>query len=267
MKKPKISVIMSVDNGMPYLKQAVESILNQTYKNFEFIIVDDASGDSSWNYLWSLKDKRIKLIKNKRNLGLAASLNTALLKAKGEYIARMDADDISLPTRFDEQINFLAKNKSIDLCGTFAQLIDEKNRKVGELKYPSIPSEIKNKLILFNPIIHPTFFARKKFFRDLNGYREEFDGAEDYELLLRGSKVFQYANLPKELFRLRLSSTRRSVHFMNKMDKLDLKIKLDFIKENGLSPLSLYAVVKKLFFLILLSPSLKVKMAKFLKKA
>src|SRR3989338_4267706 len=126
---PKISVIMSVYNGMPlgpqsaswrtrtassaYLKDAVESILNQTYENFEFIIVDDASVDNSWDYLKNLNDHRIKLIKNKKNLGLAASLNKALKVAKGNYIARMDADDISLPTRFEEQVNYLQKNPSI----------------------------------------------------------------------------------------------------------------------------------------------------------
>ena len=106
--KTIVSIIIPVREMNDYIRnENLPAFEDQTYKNFEFIIVDDASGDSSWNYLWSLKDKRIKLIKNKRNLGLAASLNTALLKAKGEYIARMDADDISLPTRFDEQINFL----------------------------------------------------------------------------------------------------------------------------------------------------------------
>src|SRR4030042_6096810 len=127
-KDPKISVIMSVYNGLPlgpqpktktassaYLKEAVESILNQTYRNFEFIIVDDASRDKSWDYLKSLKDRRIKLIRNKKNLGLAASLNIALRQAQGDYVARMDADDISLPNRFEEQIYFLQKNPKIDL--------------------------------------------------------------------------------------------------------------------------------------------------------
>ena len=143
-QNPKISVIMSVYNGMPlgphpamrgrtassaysqkssaYLKQAVESILNQTYKNFEFIIVDDASTDNSWQYLKSLKDKRIKLLKNSKNLGLAKSLNRAIGVASGHYIARMDADDISLPTRFQEQLKFLKRNPNIDLCGTWADL-------------------------------------------------------------------------------------------------------------------------------------------------
>src|SRR3989338_7696747 len=126
MSLPKISVIMSVYNGMPYLKDAVKSILNQTFKNFEFIIVDDASTDNSWNYLKSLKDKqslrssqvaglkRIKLIKNKRNLGLAASLNK----------------------RFENQVKFMLQNTQIDICGTWADLIDETGEVIGEKKFP-----------------------------------------------------------------------------------------------------------------------------------
>ena len=98
---------MAVYNGMPYLTVAVESILAQTYKNFEFIIVDDASTDKSRKYLKSLKDKRISLLRNNKNLGLAASLNRGLKRAGGEYIARMDADDISLPQRFEVQLNFM----------------------------------------------------------------------------------------------------------------------------------------------------------------
>src|SRR3989338_4647666 len=138
---PKISVIMSVYNGMPlgpqsaswrtrtassaYLRQAVESIIKQTYRNFEFIIVDDDSTDETWDYLKSLNDPRVKLIKNKKNLGLAASLNIALRQvfdretqtesAQGDFIARMDADDICYPERMDTQLKFLKKNPDIDL--------------------------------------------------------------------------------------------------------------------------------------------------------
>src|SRR3989338_10709157 len=132
----KISVIMSVYNGMPYLPEAVKSILNQTYKNFEFIIIDDASTDQSTKYLRFLKDKRIKLIKNSKNLGLAASLNKALKFAKGEYIARMDADDISLPKRFEKQVKFFKKHPSVDICGTWVNLIDDVGKIIGEKKYP-----------------------------------------------------------------------------------------------------------------------------------
>src|SRR3989344_1456117 len=162
--KPKISVIMSVYNGMPYLEQAAESVLNQTYKNFEFIIVDDASTDDTLKYLKLLKDRRIKLIRNKKNLGLAASLNIALRQAKGDYIARMDADDISYPERLDIQLKFLTKNKSIDLCGSWVTLINDEGEKIGaNRKNPRDDKMIKKLLGIRPTIIHPTFFGREDF--------------------------------------------------------------------------------------------------------
>lgn len=265
--KPKVSVIMSVFNGMPYLKESARSILNQTYSNLEFIIVDDASNDESLSFLKSLKDPRISLIINKKNLGLAASLNLALKKATGAYIARMDADDISTPSRLQNQLHFLKTNKGIDLCGTWATIIDKKNKKIGVLKYPTSPADIKNKLIQSNPIIHPSMMARKSFFYALNGYREDYDGAEDYDLLMRGKNKFTYANLPEELLQLRLSSTRRSVKSISKMDMLDLKIKINSIKKDGLSALAALAVLRKLFFMFLLPTRLKLKVARALNRA
>src|SRR3989344_6784958 len=243
---PKVSVIMAAFNAMPYLKIAVKSILDQTYTDFEIIIVDDASDDSSWKYLKSLKNPRIKLIKNKKNLGLAKSLNIALRRAQGHFIARMDADDFSSPERLREQVNFLQKNKTIALCGTYAFLINESGKKIGMIYYPETPQEIRKKIVLFNPIIHPSIMARKSFFEKLNGYREEYDGAEDYDLLIRGADKFEYANLTKELIALRLLPSRRSARSMGKMDKLDLKIKMNYLKENGFSANALFAIVKKL---------------------
>lgn len=146
MKKPKISVIMSVYNGMPYLKEAVQSILKQTFKDFEFIVVNDASTDDSWQYLKGLNDKRIKLIINEKNLGLATSLNDGIKIAKGNFIARMDADDVSKPDRLEVQYKFLTKNPEIDLCGSWADIIDEKGKIVAEKKYPVKNLDIKRVL-------------------------------------------------------------------------------------------------------------------------
>jgi glycosyltransferase involved in cell wall biosynthesis len=267
IKDKKISVIMSVYNGMPYLKEAVKSILSQSYRTFEFIIVDDASTDGSWDYLKNIKDERLTLIKNKKNRGLSASLNKALKIAKGKYIARMDADDISKRTRIEAQINFLEKNPKIALCGTWAKKIDKDGKIIGNMLYPISPEEIKKKIALFNPIIHPSIMARKTFFDKLGGYREEFDGAEDYDLLARGVHMFKYANIPEELLMLRFSKTRRSQKSMHKMDKLDLKVKLNLIREGGITPSSFFALAKKLAFIYLLPSSVKSKLAEYFKKA
>ena len=254
---------MSVYNGMPYLKDATESILNQTYKNVEFIIVDDASTDGSWKYLKSTNDKRIKLIRNKKNLGLASSLNKALKVARGDYIARMDADDISLPKRLDTQVRFLDKNTNIDLCGTWVNLINKEGKIVGQKRYPTSDIKIKRVLPFYNPIIHPTLMIKTDVIHNTGYYDPSYDFAEDYELLVRSRKKFTMANIPKVTLKLRIGHVRRSTQQMIKMDKLDLKIKMRILKEN-FSATAFIAVIKKVIAVYLFPIKLKLQIAKFL---
>lgn len=257
---------MSVYNGLPYLKEAVDSVLHQTYKNFEFIIVDDASKDKTWQYLKSLNDKRIKLIKNPKNLGLARSLNIALSKAKGEFIARMDADDISLSQRLEIQMSFMSKNPSIALCGTWVDLVDKSGEIIGEKKYPTKDITIK-KLLAWQPsIIHPTFMATKEFYSHLKGYNPRFDLAEDYELMMRAKNKFKMANLPIKLLKWRLWDKRRSRLEINKMGDIDLRIKLESLKRDGLSIPTALSLVRMILLGILPIP-LKLRIATFLKQA
>lgn len=204
MNTPKISVIMSVYNGIPYLKEAVESILNQTYDNFEFIIVDDASIDSSWQYLKSLKDKRIKLIKNKKNLGLAASLNKTLRQAQGDYVARMDADDINLPNRFQKQVNFLNAHRDYILVGSQVQWVDENENSISGFDVPQTDEEIRKKLIWRNQIHHATVMFRKSDIEKIGAYKTRLNGVEDYDLWFRVIKAGKVANLPDRLVKRRL---------------------------------------------------------------
>lgn len=220
---------MSVYNGMPYLPEAVRSILNQTYKNFEFIIVDDASTDGTWLYLNSIKDERIKLIRNSKNLGLAASLNIALSKTTGDYIARMDADDISLPNRLKIQINYLLNNAQIDICGSWAKLVDDKGDIIGEIKKPIGDKQIKKMNQWITGIIHPTWLAKRKVFEILKGYNPKYDMVEDYEFLIRAGR-FTMANIPKYLFLWRSPLERRSIENIEKMYRKSLKVKLDYFK-------------------------------------
>lgn len=224
---------MSVHNGLPYLGPAVESILNQTFKNFEFIIVDDASEDKTWHYLKSLKDKRVKLIKNPKNLGLAKSLNIALSKAKGEYIARMDADDISVQKRFATQIKFMIDNPAIDICGSQAMLIDENGKKVFQVRKPIADNEIKKEIDWLTPLIHPTWFAKRKVYELLGGYDPKWDIVEDYEFLIRARK-FKMANIDESLLLWRRQSNRRSQKEIQKMYKKGLQMRWHFLKKGRL---------------------------------
>jgi glycosyltransferase involved in cell wall biosynthesis len=114
---PKVTVLMSVYNGEEHLREAIDSILNQTYKNFEFLIIDDGSTDGSVNIIRSYLDPRIRLIKNKKNIGITRSLNKGLKLARGEYIARMDDDDIAFPERLEKQVRFLNEHVNVGLVG------------------------------------------------------------------------------------------------------------------------------------------------------
>lgn len=252
---------------MPYLKNAVESILQQTYKNFEFIILNDASRDESQKYLESLKDQRIKLIINKKNLGIARSLNKTLEVAKGRFIARMDADDISLPRRLEEQLVFLKKHPKIDLCGTWVDLIDSKGKTVGEKKYPTKSKDVKKSICWHTAVIHPTFMGKKTFFEKIGGYRINYDFAEDYDLLQRAKKKFAIVNIPKKLLLWRLQKNRRSRKNMQKIDKVDLKIKIEALKRDGLTTDTVCALLWKILVMYLLPAKLKVKIAVILNRA
>lgn len=203
-QKPKISVVMAVYNGMPYLKDAVQSILGQTYKDFEFIIIDDASTDSSWEYLKSLKDRKVKLIKNEKNLGLASSLNKGIKAAKGDYIARMDADDISLPQRFEKQINFFKDHDDYILVGSQVMWVDKNNSSISGFDVHLKDEDIRRKLIARNQFHHATVMFKKYDIEKLGAYKNNLNGIEDYDLWFRVIKKGKVANLPERLVKRRI---------------------------------------------------------------
>lgn len=233
MMNPKISVIMSVYNGMPYLKEAVKSILDQTYKNFEFVIVNDASIDETWKYLKTLRDKRIKLIKNSKNLGLALSLNKALKQSFGDYIARMDADDISLPQRLATQLKFMQKNPTVDICGTWTKLIDENDNIIGKVHKAAKDKDIKKMNKYITGVVHPTWLVKKKVFEKLKGYDSRFDMVEDFDFLLRAEK-FKMANIKKELLLWRSTTNRRSQKNIQEMYRKNFTVKWFYFKKGRL---------------------------------
>lgn len=182
-----ISVIMSVYNAEKYLEKAIESILTQSYDNLEFIIINDKSNDNSADIIskYADQDQRIKYIENERNQGLTYSLNKGLELAKGEYIARMDADDISTSDRLEKQVDYLKKNKEISLIGTSAYNIDENGKVIDERNVPLEYEDIKKNINLVNPIIHPSVMFRKDDILAIGGYNEEFIKVQDYELWFR----------------------------------------------------------------------------------
>jgi len=177
--KYNISVIMSVYNDEKNIETAVESILNQSYKNFEFLIIDDYSADSTFEKLENYKnlDNRVKIFKNSKNIGLTKSLNILLRNTSSELIARQDSDDFSLPTRLEEQVNQI-KEKKLDVVYTRAI------NKQTKTKIPGLSFYLPNKLLLKykNPYIHGSLMIKYEVLKSLNFYSEEFYYAQDYKL-------------------------------------------------------------------------------------
>jgi len=197
---PKISVVMSVYNGEKYIEEAIQSILRQTYQDFEFIIVNDCSTDKTVEIINSFNDSRIRIINNLENIGLTKSLNKGIKYTKGEYIARMDADDISLPHRFETQIGFLEKNKDYALIGSSFYQVNEEGKTVFWTRVLTEDSEIRRGLKNQNWFGHGSVLIRKSAFIECKGYNEEFECAQDYDLWLRISEKFKIANTEEPLY-------------------------------------------------------------------
>lgn len=202
---PQITVLMSVFNGEKFLKEAIDSILNQTYGDFEFVIINDGSRDSSKDIILSYNDSRIRLINNENNIGLIASLNKGLTLARGEYIARQDADDISLLSRLEKQVRFFKKNKNAGVVGTNFIIINESGEEINKVKFPEKSVDLKKGLLRASQFAHGSTMFKKKCIERVGPYREEFKHCEDYDLWLRFSHYYELANLQEYLYKWRLA--------------------------------------------------------------
>lgn len=230
-----ISVLMSVYNTEKYLKEAIESILTQTYENFEFLIIDDGSTDKSRKIIDSFCDKRIRVLTNPKNMGLVYSLNLGLKTANGEYIFRMDADDVALPDRLAMQMAFMKRN-GLDLCGGWVETISE-NPQVWE--YPETKEEIKSALLFNSPFAHPAVAFKKKVFIDYNlFYDENYVKAEDYELWSRAVLRCECMNMKRVLLQYRIHDNQTGHKYHAEQFKSSQKIRKMMLKQLGISPTS-----------------------------
>ena len=256
---PKISVIMGIynTNSPDMLKAAIDSILNQTFKDFEFIICDDGSTDGTYELVKKLTahDIRVRLLKNEKNMGLAFSLNHCLQEASGQYIARMDADDVSLPNRLEKEYLFLEHHPDFALVSCWADLFDEGG--VWGLR-KNIARPDKKTLLFGPPFIHPTVLMRKSVLEKMGGYRvaPETTRAEDYDLWMRMYAAgFAGYILPEVLFQFREDSgaySRRK--YRHRLE--EAKVRYRGFKLLGLLPGAWPYVVKPLIVGLMPQPLL-----------
>ncbi|HSE61061.1 MAG TPA: glycosyltransferase family 2 protein, partial [Candidatus Saccharimonadales bacterium] len=204
---PLISVVMSVYNGERFLRPAIESILNQTYRAFEFIIIDDGSTDNTANIIQSYNDPRIRFVQ-RENKGLVYSLNQGVGMARGRFIARMDADDLALPSRFEKELAVLLSNEKIALVGCFFTYIDEASSKPGiTITSPTESIDLKRAMFIYNPFPHGGSMFRREAYAEAGGYNNDFGPIEDYSLWMRMSIVgWECKVIPESLYLYRLST-------------------------------------------------------------
>lgn len=227
MDKPLVSVIIPCYNAERFVEQAIRSIMEQTYKNLEIIVCDDCSTDGTYQILEKLasEDKRVVLLRNEQNLQIVATLNKMIEFAKGKYIARMDADDISLPTRIEKQVEFLEDNPEFDFCGCNAFHINESGKVVGNSTLPESYDDIKFFLPYYSTFYHPTVLARAEVIKQ-NHFDEDFIYAEDYELWCRlvFEKKMKGANLEDRLLEYRINTQGISISNLKKQKRVCARI-------------------------------------------
>ncbi len=220
---PKVSIVMSVYNGEDHLREALESILNQSFKDFEFIIIDDSSSDNSWAIIteYAELDQRIRLFKNENNIGLTKSLNKGLTLTQGKYIARQDADDISLPNRLQLQVDFLDAHPEVGALGSAIEFIDDQGSVSRQLEVPTDHETLQAVLLVNNCLWHSSMTIAAKQIQQIGGYDEQFVYAQDYDLWWRIGRHSRLATLSDILLQYRLDNS-------SAITKLKRKQQLEF---------------------------------------
>jgi glycosyltransferase involved in cell wall biosynthesis len=217
-----VSVIMPVHNSEAFLSEAIQSILDQTHTNFELVIVDDCSEDTSWTIAseFASRDSRIKLMRNQTNLGIVKTRNIGYAHSNPQYryIAIMDSDDVSLPERLAKQISFLERHLDYALVGGNTLIIDEQSREIGSRRYPSSDEEIRRVITRFNPIAQPTATLRRSALERVGLYDEHYPRCQDYDLWCRIAAQYKIANLDEYTLKYRVSSTQgKTVHLRDSL--------------------------------------------------
>ena len=227
---PFVSVIMPAYNVEKYIGLSIESILNQSYKDFEFIIIDDCSSDKTLSIIqnFAKQDKRIVLLRNSENMGVTKSLNKGVKEAKGSYIIRMDADDWSYPDRFALQIKLMQDNTNVVVSGSYIEVCDSQLKTKYIRKYNIDNISIRKHIFRYSPFAHPATIWRSDILKK-ERYNERISVCQDYELYFRMGKIGTFMNLNKTLLKLRMHEGSVSVTMSDLQSKATILIRLNAV--------------------------------------
>jgi glycosyltransferase involved in cell wall biosynthesis len=226
---------MPVYNTEAYLEAAIQSIRAQTYRKFEFIIVNDQSSDRSPKILrdYARRDKRIRLLHNRTNLKLSRSLNRAIKASRGEYLVRMDSDDVALPDRIAKQVAYMDAHPEVGVAGGAMDLIDGQGRVIGVRRYFQTDARIRARIFRYSPFSHPTIVLRKAVLLRAGLYDPACNPAEDYELYFRLGRLAKFGNLAETLLRYRIVPKSMTTGSTRAMESRTLEIRRRAVKDYG----------------------------------
>ena len=233
MPAPKVSVVMPVYNGELFIKESVESILRQSFKDFELLVINDGSTDGSPRLIESFKDSRIRLINHRTNLGQAQSLNRGFAQSRGEYIAHLDCDDISLPERLESQVAFLDAHANVGICGTWVRTFGRFPPVIR--RYPATSKAIICYLPFANPLAHSSVMMRKESLCQYDlAYNPKCRYSEDFELWIRCVEHFEVCNIANVLVWIRVHSQQASRVYRNETKSSGDCIRSQVLSRTGL---------------------------------
>lgn len=232
-----VSFLMPTYNSGQFITETLDSIIQQTYQDWELIAVDDCSTDNTLHILeeYSKQESRIKVFKLERNLGQTYALNFGLVRCRGEYIARIDNDDVCSPERIETQRRFLDSNPDYGMCGSFATIINEKSEEVGSISYLLTSNkDLQKRIKIDNQFLHSSVFIRKEILDLCGGYDTLLKYPQDYKLWIQISRISKVANIPEYLIKYRVQNTNAS--FRNyramKREMIYMKLYLSLLKNN-----------------------------------
>jgi len=267
---PLVSVVIPVYNCERYVLSALESIVNQSYKNIEIIVVDDKSTDNSLKIIKSVssKDKRVVVLELPKNCGVSGARNKGIVVSRGEYYASMDADDIAVPSRIEKQVAFLEGNPNIAFVGLQIQIIDESGRIIGNRNYPTNIKDVYKRILLGNPFPGPGLLIRNSVLKELGGYNENLPVCEDYDLCLRLLRNSNGLNLKDSLLLYRLHKGQSKITRLKLQLWLTMKLQIkNLFNQQFFSIGALLLLVGKAFLIIVPSSLIyKLFKAKLIRK-
>lgn len=226
-KKPKVSVLMTAYNAEQFVGRAIESILNQSYENYEFLIIDDGSTDNTVEVIqkyWA-RDQRISVFFNRENKGIAYCRNFLVARAQGKYIIWQDADDISIPRRIENQVGFMDKHPDVGICGGWLQFFDQAGP-ISIRKYETEDTKLRNTIFRFSPVAQPAAIIRASVVRNIKPlYEHRWNGTEDLDVSFKIGQVSKFANLPEVVLWYRQQTNSVTFSRLKELEKQTLSIR------------------------------------------